>query len=176
MSSSPAGGGLPVERRFPTGGADRGRFGASRRSIRPRWPSRPSGWMAPTGNLFHDYQIAFSGGVVGSTTLDEGARRSGHHHHALSARGRSARELDPRPRRSAVRAQRRFPRRIARRATFASLIAIEGDAVRTQQAYEASMSPIEQAQDLAEQLTLGSGPGLLSRCPWPCCRSPRRPI
>ena len=42
------------------------------------------------------------------------------------------------------------------------LVGVEGDAVRTQQAFVATLSPLEQAADLVEQLQLGSDPSLLT--------------
>lgn len=120
------------------------------------------GWLAPSGSLFHEYQVAFSGGVVGF--YDPTTK-------VLDVRG-----TDITPYRREVMAHelthalddqlfglnQDFHDGLLGERTFASLIAIEGDAVRTQQAYETTLSPIEQAQDLAEQLSLGSDPALLS--------------
>jgi hypothetical protein len=119
------------------------------------------GWLGPTGNLFHEYQVAFSGGVVGF--YDPTTK-------VLDVRG-----TDITPYRREVMAHelthalddqlfglnQDFHDGLLGEKTFASLIAIEGDAVRTQQAYEATLTPLEQAQDLAEQLSLGSDPALL---------------
>ncbi len=119
------------------------------------------GWMPVTGSLWTDYQIAFSGGVVGF--YDPTTK-------VLDVRG-----TDLTPYRREVIAHELthalddqlfglnddFHDGLLGEKTFASLIAIEGDAVRTQQAYEATLTPVEQAQDLSEQLSLGSNPQLL---------------
>jgi hypothetical protein len=119
------------------------------------------GWLAPGDDLYAQYQIAFGGAVVGfydpltkvldvrGTTMTP-YRREVIAHELTHALDDQLFALDD-----------DFGESLLGEKTFASLIAIEGDAVRVQQKYVASMSGVEQAQDLAEQLQLGSDPALL---------------
>jgi hypothetical protein len=120
------------------------------------------GWLAPSGDLYHEYQVAFGSAVVGfydpttkvldvrGTTMTPYRREVIAHEltHALDDQWFA---LDD-----------DFGDGLLGERTFASLVAIEGDAVRVQQRYFASMSGVDQAQDVAEQLTLGNDPRLLT--------------
>jgi len=120
------------------------------------------GWMAPGDNLFAKFQIAFGGAVAGF--YDPVTK-------ALKVRG-----TDLTPYRREVIAHELthalddqlfaldddFGDGLLGERTFSALVAIEGDAVRTQNAYRNSMTGLEQAQDIAEQLSAGSDPALLT--------------
>ena len=120
------------------------------------------GWLAPGDNLYAKYQIAFGGAVVGF--YDPVSK-------VLKVRGT---ELTP-YRREVIAHELThalddqlfaldddFGDGLLGERTFSSLVAIEGDAVRSQQAYYNSMTGIEQAQDVAEQLSFPVDPALLT--------------
>ncbi|CAN5523099.1 hypothetical protein BH10ACT3_BH10ACT3_22280 [soil metagenome] len=120
------------------------------------------GWIAPEDDLYAKYQIAFGGGVVGfydpatkvlkvrGTDLTPYRREVIAHEltHALDDQIHDLGDLEEGP--------------LLDEGNFASLVAVEGSASLVQQAYVASMSPLEQIQDLIEQLELGSDPELLT--------------
>ncbi len=120
------------------------------------------GWMPPGDNLFNKFQIAFGGAVAGF--YDPVTK-------ALKVRG-----TDLTPYRREVIAHELthalddqlfaldddFGDGLLGEKTFSALVAIEGDAVRTQNAYRNSMTGLEQAQDIAEQLSAGADPALLT--------------
>ena len=120
------------------------------------------GWMSPGDNLYNKFRIAFGGAVVGF--YDPVTK-------ALKVRG-----TDLTPYRREVIAHELthalddqlfaldddFADGLLGEKTFSALVAIEGDAVRTQNAYRSSMTGIEQAQDIAEQLAAGADPALLT--------------
>lgn len=120
------------------------------------------GWLAPGDNLYAKYQIAFGGAVVGfydpvskvlkvrGTNLTP-YRREVIAHELTHALDDQLFALDD-----------DFGDGLLGERTFSSLVAIEGDAVRTQQAYYNSMNAIEQAQDVAEQLSFPIDPALLT--------------
>ncbi len=123
---------------------------------------RATGWMAPGDDLWEKYQIAFGGAVVGYYDPATGVlkvrgtdltpyRREVIAHELTHALDDQIHDLDAQPGSTFLSEAR-----------FASLVAIEGSAVRVQQAYYANMSAIEQAQDIAEQLQAGSDPALLT--------------
>jgi hypothetical protein len=120
------------------------------------------GWMSPTDSLWEKYQIAFGGAVVGF--YDPVSK-------ALKVRGTDltpyrreviAHELTHALDDQLVGLNNDFGDGLLGERTFASLIAIEGSAVRVMNAYRAGMTELEQAQDLAEQLQAGSDPALLT--------------
>ncbi len=120
------------------------------------------GWLAPSGDLYTEYQKTLSGGAVGF--YDPATK-------VLLVRG-----TDLTPYRREVIAHelthalddQLFDLNVSVGAGLVSddgeafLVGVEGDAVRTQQAYVATMSPLDQAADFAEQLQLGSDPVLLT--------------
>ena len=120
------------------------------------------GWLAPTDNLYAKYQIAFGGAVAGF--YDPASK-------VLKVRG-----TDLTPYRREVIAHELthalddqlfgldddFGDGLLGQSTFSALVAIEGDATRTQQAYYNSMSGIDQAADIAEQLSMPIDPQLLT--------------
>jgi hypothetical protein len=119
------------------------------------------GWLAPGGDLYDEYQVAFGSAVVGfydplTKVLDVRGtsmtpyRREVIAHELTHALDDQLFALDD-----------DFGESLLGERTFSSLVAIEGDAVRVQQKYVASMTGVEQAQDLSEQLQLGSDPRLL---------------
>jgi hypothetical protein len=122
---------------------------------------RAAGWLPAGESLWSQYQIAFGGAVVGyydpstkvlkvrGTDLTP-YRREVIAHELTHALDDQVIGLDDEPDTSFLSEAR-----------FAALVAIEGSATRVQQAYYANMSGVEQAQDLAEQLQLGSDPQLL---------------
>lgn len=120
------------------------------------------GWMSPTDSLFAKYQVAFGGAVVGF--YDPATK-------VLEVRG-----TDLTPYRREVIAHElthalddqyhdlnvsKGPGLLSE-PQLAFLVAVEGSAARVQQAYVGTMTPVEQAADLAEQLSLGSDPALLT--------------
>jgi len=120
------------------------------------------GWMDPADDLFEKYKIAFSGTVVGF--YDPATK-------VLEVRGS---ELTP-YRREVVAHElthalddQLFDLNVSKgdgvlsEQQLAFLVGVEGDAVRTQQAYVATMSVVEQLQDLAEQLSFQIDPSILS--------------
>jgi hypothetical protein len=120
------------------------------------------GWMPPGDDLFEKYKIAFSGTVVGF--YDPVTK-------VLEVRGN---ELTP-YRREVVAHElthalddQLFDLNVSKgdgvisEPQISFLIGVEGDAVRTQQAYVATMSPAEQLQDIAEQLSFQIDPAILS--------------
>ncbi len=120
------------------------------------------GWLGTDRDLYEQYRIAFGGAVVGFYDPSNGV---------LLVRGTSmtpyrreviAHELTHALDDQIFGLDETFDDGMLGERTFASLVAIEGSASRVQQAYVASMSGIEQAQDLAEQLSLGADPTLLS--------------
>ncbi len=120
------------------------------------------GWMDPGDSLYAKYQIAFGGAVVGY--YDPATK-------VLKVRG-----TDMTPYRREVIAHelthalddQHFDLNVEKgpglisQEQLAFLVAVEGDAVRVQQAYVGTFNPVEAAQDLAEQLSLGSDPALLT--------------
>ncbi|MFN8051437.1 MAG: hypothetical protein U0Q22_08380 [Acidimicrobiales bacterium] len=120
------------------------------------------GWMPPGDDLFAKYQIAFSGTVVGF--YDPATK-------VLEVRGS---ELTP-YRREVVAHELTHALDdqlhdlniskgdgVLSEAQLAFLVGVEGDAVRTQQAYVATMSPLDQIADVAEQLSFQIDPQILS--------------
>lgn len=120
------------------------------------------GWLAPSGNLYTEYQKTLAGAAVGF--YDPATK-------VLLVRGT---ELTP-YRREVIAHElthalddQLFDLNVSVGAGLLSdegeafLVGVEGDAVRTQQAYVAAMSPLEQAADFLEQLQLGSDPTLLT--------------
>jgi hypothetical protein len=120
------------------------------------------GWLAPSGDLYTEYQKTLAGGAVGF--YDPATK-------VLLVRG-----TDMTPYRREVIAHelthalddQLFDLNVSVGSGLLSddgeafLVGVEGDAVRTQQAYVATMSPLEQVADIAEQLQLGSDPVLLT--------------
>jgi len=120
------------------------------------------GWLAPTDSLYQKFQITFGGTVVGF--YDPATK-------VLEVRG-----SDLTPYRREVIAHELthalddqlfdlggdFGDGFLGERSFAARVAIEGDAVRVQQAYYGSMSGIDQAQDIAEQLSFPVDPALLT--------------
>lgn len=120
------------------------------------------GWLDTGRDLYQTYQVAFGGAVVGF--YDPVTK-------VLFVRGTSVtpyrREVIAHELTHALDDQlfgldESFDDGLLGERTFASLVAIEGSASRVQQSYVSSMSAVEQLQDLAEQLNLGSDPALLS--------------
>lgn len=120
------------------------------------------GWMAPDDDLFEKYRVAFGSAVVGF--YDPVSK-------VLEVRGD---ELTP-YRREVVAHElthalddqlfdlnESFGDGVLAERQQAFLVAVEGDAVFTQRAYAATMSPAEQLQSLAEQLAFPIPPELLS--------------
>ena len=118
------------------------------------------GWMDPADDLFEKYKIAFSGTVVGF--YDPATK-------VLEVRGN---QLTP-YRREVVAHElthalddQLFDLNVSKgdgvlsEQQLAFLVGVEGDAVRTQQAYVATLSPIEQVQDVAEQLSFQIDPAI----------------
>lgn len=120
------------------------------------------GWMDPGDSLYAKYQTTFGGAVVGY--YDPATK-------VLKVRG-----TDVTPYRREVIAHElthalddqyfdldveKGPGLISQE-QLAFLVAVEGDAVRVQQSYVTTFNPIEAAQDLAEQLSLGADPALLT--------------
>jgi len=120
------------------------------------------GWLAPDRDLFQQYEVAFGGAVVGfydpatKVLLVRGTAMTPYRREVI------AHELTHALDDQIFSLDETFDDWLLGERTFASLVAIEGSAARVQQAYVASMSGLEQAQDLAEQLSLGSDPALLS--------------
>jgi hypothetical protein len=123
---------------------------------------RATGWLAPGDSLWAKYQIAFGGAVVGYYDPTTGV---------LKVRGTSmtpyrreviAHELTHALDDQILQLDEELGDTFLSEERFASLVAIEGSASRIQQAYYNSMSAIEQAQDLQEQLQLGSDPALFT--------------
>jgi len=120
------------------------------------------GWIAPEVDLYEKYRIAFGGGVVGfydpgtdvlkvrGTELTPYRREVIAHEltHALDDQIHDLGDIEP-----ASLLDERY---------FAALVAIEGSASLVQQGYVATMTPFEQLENLAEQLSLGSDPELLT--------------
>ena len=120
------------------------------------------GWMSNTDDLYTEYQKTLGSGVVGF--YDPATK-------VLLVRG-----TDLTPYRKEVIAHelthalddQLFALNVSVGSGLLSdegegfLVGVEGDAVRTQQAFVATLSPLEQAADLVEQLQLGSDPSLLT--------------
>ena len=120
------------------------------------------GWMDPADSLYDKYRIAFGSAVVGF--YDPATK-------VLEVRGS---ELTP-YRREVVAHElthalddQLFDLNeskgdgVLSEPQLSFLVAVEGDAVRTQQAYVANMSPLEQAQGVAEQLSFQVDPAILT--------------
>jgi len=120
------------------------------------------GWMDPADDLFEKYRIAFGGTVVGF--YDPASK-------VLEVRGDT---LTPYRREVVVHElthalddqlfdlNESMGDGVLDERQLAFLVAVEGDAVRTQQAYVATMSPIEQVQNVAEQLSFQIDPAIVS--------------
>ena len=120
------------------------------------------GWIAPDQDLFELYKIAFGGGVVGfydpttkvlevrGTDLTPYRREVIAHEltHALDDQVLGLSGLT-----STGLVDEHY---------LAALVAVEGSASKVQQRYVDSMSDLERAQDLIEQLQLSSDPALLT--------------
>lgn len=120
------------------------------------------GWISPGTDLYEKYRIAFGGGVVGfydpvtkvlkvrGTTLTPYRREVIAHEltHALDDQIFDLNDITPGS--------------LLDEQYFSALVAIEGSASLVQQRYVASMSPLDQLANLAEQLQLGSDPALLT--------------
>lgn len=120
------------------------------------------GWMPTTDDLFDKYKIAFSGTVVGF--YDPASK-------VLEVRGD---QLTPYRREVVVHElthalddqlfdlNESMGDGVLSEQQLAFLVGVEGDAVRTQQAYVATMTPLEQLQNVAEQLSFQIDPAILS--------------
>ncbi len=120
------------------------------------------GWISPSQDLFDLYKIAFGGGVVGyydpvskvlkvrGTTLTPYRREVIAHEltHALDDQVLGLSGLT-----STGLVDEHY---------LAALVAVEGSASKVQQRYVDSMTDLERAQDLIEQLQLSSDPALLT--------------
>lgn len=120
------------------------------------------GWLAPGASLWDKYRLAFRGGVVGyydPTSKVLKVRGTG-----LTPYRRQviAHELTHALDDQIFGLDDDFGDGLLGERTFASLVAIEGDAARTEQRYVNSMSALDRAQDTIEQLSAGSDPALLT--------------
>ena len=120
------------------------------------------GWISSGASLWAKYQIMFGGAVVGY--YDPASK-------VLKVRGTGltpyrreviAHELTHALDDQLFGLDDDFGDGLLGQATFSALVAIEGDAARTQQRYVNAMSAIDRAQDTAEQLTIGTDPALLT--------------
>ena len=120
------------------------------------------GWLAPSDDLYQKFQITFGGTVVGfydpSTKVLEvrGSDLPPYRREVIAHELTHA--LDDQLFDLGEDAGDGF---LGER-SFAARVAIEGDAARVQQAYYASMSGLDQAQDIAEQLSFPIDPALLT--------------
>jgi hypothetical protein len=119
-------------------------------------------WIGPDQDLFSLYRITYGGGVVGyydpttkvlkvrGTSLTPYRREVIAHEltHALDDQTLGLEDITSSG--------------LLDESYLAALVAIEGSASKVQQRYVAAMSPLDQVQDVAEQLQLSSDPALLT--------------